>query len=128
MESQDKERYHEIHPVKLATDISAAVLSLYLFWQHALISGILVAIIPPVIASTVIIKWAPLERYKHSALGQYIDRYMTNAMRLIRLGGMIVMVIGAWYHVVVLIPLGLVVTLLGWLRGILFPGKAPSTR
>jgi hypothetical protein len=46
---------------------------------------------------------------------------MTSAMRLFRLGGLIVMVIGAWYHVVVLIPLGLVVILLGRLRGILFP-------
>jgi hypothetical protein len=58
MEFQDKEKYHEIHPVKLATDISAAALSLYLFWQHALISGILVAIVPSVIVSIVInIQW-----------------------------------------------------------------------
>ncbi|MGB8310981.1 MAG: hypothetical protein WCE81_03835 [Halobacteriota archaeon] len=128
MEFQDKEKYHEIHPVKLATDISAAALALYLFWQHALISGILVAIVPPVIVSTVIIKWAPLEGYKHSALGRYIDRYMTSAMRLVRLGGMIVMSIGAWYHVVVLIPLGLIVVLLGWLRGILFPVTTSSTQ
>jgi len=56
MEFQDKEKYHEIHPVKLATDISAAVLSLYLFWQHALISGIIVAIPSFVIVTIVIIK------------------------------------------------------------------------
>ncbi len=128
MEFQDKEKYHEIHPVKLATDISAAALAMYLFWQHALISGILVAIVPPVIVSIVIIKWAPLEGCKHSVLGRYIDRYMTSAMRLIRLGGMIVMLIGAWYHVVVLIPLGLIVILLGWLRGVLFPVTTSSTQ
>ncbi len=75
----------------------------------------------------IIIKWVPLEKYKHSVLGQYIDRYMTSAMRLLRLGGFIAMAVGAWYHVVGLIPLGLVVVLLGWLRGILFPIKALST-
>ncbi len=53
---------------------------------------------------------------------------MTSEMRLLRLGGLIAMVIGAWYHVVVLIPLGLVVILLGWLRGILFPVTALSTQ
>ena len=51
-----------------------------------------------------------------------------SAMRLLRLGGLIVMVIGAWYHVVLLIPLGLLVILLGWLRGILFLVTALSTQ
>jgi hypothetical protein len=128
MDFQDKQKYQEIHPVKLATDISAAALSMYLFWQHALISGILVAIVPSVIVTIVIVKWAPLEKYRHSAFGRYVDRYMTSAMRLLRLGGFIVMVIGAWYHVVVLIPLGLGIVLLGWLRGMLFPVKSPSTQ
>ena len=49
-------------------------------------------------------------------------------MRLLRLGGLIVMVIAAWYRVVLLIPLGLLVILLGWLRGILFLVTALSTQ
>ena len=48
---------------------------------------------------------------------------MTSAMRFIRLGGMIVVLIGTWYHIVVFIPLGLVVILLGWLRGGIVPGN-----
>jgi hypothetical protein len=128
MEFQDKQKYQEIHPVKLATDISTAALAVYLFWQHSLISGIIVAIVPSVIVTLIIIKWVPLEGYRRSALGRYIDRYMTSAMRLLRLTGLVAMVIGAWYHVAVLIPLGLVVILLGWLRGILFPVKPPSAQ
>jgi hypothetical protein len=85
-------------------------------------------IVPSVIVTIIIVKWGPLEGYRHSVLGRYIDRYMTSEMRLLRLGGLIAMVIGAWYHVVVLIPLGLVVILLGWLRGILFPVTALSTQ
>jgi hypothetical protein len=128
MDFQDKQKYRQIHPVKLATDISTAVVAVLLFWQHALLSGIIMAIVPSVIVTIIIIKWVPLEGCRHSVLGRYIDRYMTSAMRLLRLGGLIVMVIGAWYHVSVLIPLGLVVILLGWLRGILFPVTALSTQ
>ena len=128
MDFQDKQKYQEIRPAKLATDISTAALAMYLFWQHALIPGIIVVIVPSVIVMIIIVKWVPLEGYRHSVLGRYIDRYMTSEMRLLRLGGLIAMVIGAWYHVVVLIPLGLVVILLGWLRGILFPVTALSTQ
>jgi hypothetical protein len=56
MDFQDKQKYQEIHPVKLATDISTAALAMYLFWQHALISGIIVAIPSFVIVTIVIIK------------------------------------------------------------------------
>jgi hypothetical protein len=51
-----------------------------------------------------------------------------SAMRLLRLGGLIVIVIGTWCHVMLLIPLVLVVILLGWLHGILFPVTALSTQ
>ena len=87
MDFQDKQKYQEIYPVKLATDISTATLAIYLFWQHTLISGIIVAIVPSVIVTIVIIKWVPHEVYRHSVLGRYVDRYMTSAMRLLRLGG-----------------------------------------
>jgi len=63
MDFQDKQKYQEIHHVKLATDISTAALAMYLFWQHARISGILVAIVPPVIVMIIIIKRVPLEGY-----------------------------------------------------------------
>jgi len=121
MNFEDKQKYQEIHPLKLATDISSAIIGLYLFWQHVLLFGVVILIVPPVVASLIVIVWVPLERYKNSALGRYIDRYMTGAMRLLRLVGLVVMLVGAWYHVALLIPLGLVVVLLGWVRGILFP-------
>ena len=40
MTLQEKILYHQIHPFKLFTDISAEFVSLYLFWRHKLIAGI----------------------------------------------------------------------------------------
>ncbi len=53
---QDKQKYQEIRPAKLATDISTAALAMYLFWQHALIPGIIVVIVPSVIVTIIIVK------------------------------------------------------------------------
>lgn len=49
MTPQEKMLYHQIHPLKLATDISAEIVSLYLFWKHKLLAGMLAALVPPVI-------------------------------------------------------------------------------
>jgi hypothetical protein len=124
MTPQEKTLYHQIHPLKLLTDISAEVLSLYLFCKRRLLAGLVVLLVPPVIVSTLIIKWVDLEVYKQSAFGRYIRTYMTPPVVAVRLLGTVVTHIGAWYRKPILIPLGLLIVLLAWLRGILWPNKA----
>ena len=121
MTPQEKTLYHQIHPLKLATDISAEILSLYLFWRRRLLAGLLVMFVPPVIASTLIMRFANLETYKQSAFGRYVRTYMTTPVVLVRILGTVLTHIGAWYRIPALIPLGLATVLLGWLRGILLP-------
>ncbi len=124
MTPQEKALYHQIHPLKLLTDISAEVVSLYLFWKRKLIAGLVVLLVPPIIASTLIIKWVDLEAYKQSAFGRYIRAYMTPSVIMVRALGTVLTHLGAWYRRPVLIPLGLVIILLGWLRGILWPKRS----
>jgi hypothetical protein len=124
MTPQEKTLYHQIHPLKLFTDISAEAVSLYLFWKRKLIAGLVVLLVPPIIVSTLIIKWVDLEAYKQSAFGRYIRAYMTPLVVVVRILGTVVTHIGAWYRKPVLIPLGLMIVLLGWLRGILWPKRA----
>jgi hypothetical protein len=121
---REKALYHQIHPAKLATDIGATPISLYLFWQHSLIAALLVTFMPSIIASFIIIQTANLDRYKNSAFGRYLARYMTPATQALRFAGLIVMIVGAWYHVWWLIALGLVIVLLAWLRGVIVPSRA----
>jgi len=45
-------------------------------------------------------------------------------MEAVRLAGTLPMVFGAWYHLPWLIALGLPIVLFGWVRGLIFHGKA----
>jgi cobalamin synthase len=116
---QEKSLYHQIHPLKLATDIGTTPISLYLFWQHELIWALVITIIPSILASFLLVRYANLEPYKQSAFGRYIARYMSSVVVALRVLGLIVMIVGAWNHIGWLIPLGLVIIVLAWMRGLL---------
>lgn len=117
----EKELYHQIHPAKLAVDIGSTPFSLYLFWQHELVLAVLITFIPSLIASMIIMKYVDLRPYKSSRLGQYIKRYMTRTMEGVRFMGLIIMIVGAWFLFWQLIPVGLLIVIIGWFNGIIFP-------
>jgi len=118
MTFKEKQLYHQIHPLKLLTDVSAEIVSLYLFWHHVFIAGLLLGLLPPVIVSTIIITWVDLERYKQSAVGRYLKVHMTPLAVTLRILGTIVSHAGAWYQPW-LIPLGEGIIVLGWTTGLL---------
>jgi hypothetical protein len=113
--------FHQIHPAKLVTDASAAVLCLYFLWQHDLSLAIVVAMVPPLIASGLVLRFVDLEALKQSALGVYVHRYMTPAMQLLRVCGFLVMAVAAWNHAPLAILAGLAVVAAGWLKGVIVP-------
>ena len=80
MTPQEKALYNQIHPLKLFTDISVEVISLYLFWKRKLFADLLVIFLPPIIASLLIMQWVDLEPYKYSAFGNYLRTYMTPSL------------------------------------------------
>src|SRR5438552_17884481 len=108
MTPQEKALYHQIHPLKLLTDICAEVVSLYLFCKRKLLAGFVVLMVPPIIASTLIVKWADLEAYKQSACGRYLRANMTTLVLMVRLLGTVVTHLGAWYRRPIHLPLALV--------------------
>jgi hypothetical protein len=122
MNMQEKTLYHQIHPLKLFTDWGTGLVALYFLWQHNIVVGLIVAFVPSIVVTLLLVRIVNLERYKQSSFGQYIRKYMTRLMELIRFVGYAMMAIGAWYHIAWLIPLGLAVILLAWLRGVIFPG------
>jgi hypothetical protein len=123
---QEKLLYHQIHPLKLLPDITAGFAALPLLRRHRLRAALLVALVPPILASALIVRYADLEPCRRSRLGRYVERYMTREMELVRLAGYLVMALGAWHRRGWTIPLGLLVVLFGQFRGLLFPGKAPG--
>jgi hypothetical protein len=119
MTLSDRILFHQIHPAKLVTDVSAAMLCLYFLWQRDLSLAIVVAMVPPLIASGLVLGFADLEALKQSALGAYIKRYMTPAMQLLRVCGFLVMAVAAWNHAPLAVLAGLVVVAAVWLRGVI---------
>ncbi len=123
MTLKEKTLYHQIHPAKLFVDWSTGIAALYPLWQNHLLPALLIALVPPPIASFLLIRFVNLERYKHSSFGNYVRRYMTRMVEAVRFAGYIVMAVGAWYHVSWLIPVGLAIIVLAWLRGIVIPNR-----
>lgn len=121
MNFEEKSLYQQIHPLKLLTDWGTGIVALYLFWQHALITALLVAFVPSLLVSLWLIRCANLDKYKQSRFGQYVRQHMTRWMQALRLVGYGVMAMAAWYHHAWLMLLGLLAILLAWFRGVLFP-------
>jgi len=114
---KEKLLFHQVHPAKLATDIGAAIVSLYLLWQHQLVIGLLTHSIPPPIGSAAVIRFADLDSYKNTRLGAYLLRYMTPIAQAARLAGDLITVGAAWYQSFAGILFGLAVIAAAWSYG-----------
>ena len=117
MTLREKALYHQIHPAKLATDILAEPVSLWLLWRHDLWLGLATHFLPPIAASALVMTLADLEPLKASPLGRYIARRMTRPVEAARLAGDLVMAAGAWLRLGWLIALGLAIVAAAWLSG-----------
>ena len=117
MTLKEKLLFHQVHPAKLATDIGAAIVSLYLLWQHQLFLGLLTHFIPPPIGSAAVIRFAHLDSYKNSRLGAYLVRHMTPIAQAARLAGDLITVGAAWYQSFAGILFGLAIIAAAWSYG-----------
>jgi hypothetical protein len=119
MTLREKILFHQVHPAKLATDIVAAVVSLYFLWQQELAIGLVTHFIPPPIGSAAVIRFANLESYKTSHIGAYLARYMTPTAQAIRLAADLITVVAAWYQSAAGIALGVATIVAAWAYGLL---------
>jgi hypothetical protein len=117
MNRKEKYLYHQIHPLKLFADCGAAFGSLYLLWRHQLAFALVVMLVPPLLVSFFLMRYADLEPYRQSAFGKYIALSMSHAMEAVRLAGMVVTALGAWHQSLWIIVAGSALVLFGWLRG-----------
>ena len=51
MDISEKRLYHQIHPLKLATDIGVTPIFLYLAWGHEIVPALLVGFVPPILVN-----------------------------------------------------------------------------
>ena len=119
MTFEEKRLYHQVYPAKLATDILTSIITLYLFWLHAIVPALVLHFALPLIGSLTVIHYVNLESIKASPIGHYLHRYMTPAFEKLRLVGDIITIMGAWYRLPWLIVVGLMVILAAWLNGMI---------
>jgi hypothetical protein len=110
--------YHQIHPAKLFADTATALFAIDLFWRHALVPGLIVALLPPLLVSAVLLREADLERYRSSLMGAYLRQFMPPWVQALRLFGVGVAFYAAWYHVPAGVVSGLALAAICWANGI----------
>jgi hypothetical protein len=84
---------------------------------HQVVLGVVGVLVPSVLASVIVLKYADLTKYASSPLGRYVRRYMTRTMEAVRFVGLIVSWLGAWYNLPWVIGVAVVIVVLAWLRG-----------
>ena len=115
----DRVRLHQIHPLKLAADISASMISNALLWQHRPVPGLVTRYALPVVGSAIVLSSADVDRLRDTAAGRYVLANMSPAAIAVRLAGDVVMAVGSWYRRPALIAFGLVIVAAGWSEGLL---------
>ena len=98
MTPSDRLLYHQIHPLKLATDWGSAFLAAGLFWRHQPILGFVVGLVPPILITMVLVGRADLDWLRQSEIGLRLKRSMTRLVEVARLLGLLPLWGGAWYH------------------------------
>ena len=125
MTRSEKYLYHQIHPLKLLTDFGSSFASTWLLWEAQWSLAAIVAFVPSIIISAILIGVVDLERYRHTPLGHYITSHMTPAVTSVRGLGQLLMWAGALLHIPWLLPFGFIVIVFAWLNGLVRP--LPST-
>ena len=110
--------YHQIQPVKVFTDVACAVIALDLFWRHLLVPGLVIALVPPVLVSATLMREVDLDRYRRTAMGAYVRRFMPPWAQALRLFGAAFTFYAGWYHVPAGVFGGLGLVAACWANGI----------
>jgi hypothetical protein len=111
---RERALYHQIHPTKLAADISGSAVSAWLLWEHRLLIGLIAAFLPAIVASAIMLNTMGFEAQRSSALGRYVAFHMTRVAEGVRFAGGAILWCAAWFHAGWAMAAGVTVIVLGW--------------
>lgn len=118
MDRHERLLYHQIHPLKLLTDVATAMLAAGLLWTHHLAMAAVVGFGPSIVVTIALLRWANLDSLRRSRFGRYVARFMTRRVELARLAGLMPFWGGAWLHQRALLLIGAAWILGCWLWGL----------
>jgi hypothetical protein len=120
----DRVLLHQVHPLKLAADISASLISNVLLWNDSAVSGILIRLALPVAGSTITLRFGDIERLRSTPAGRYVLEHMPPSAMAVRLAGDVLMALGCWFRRPAVIVIGAAVIAAGWSHGLVRPPLA----
>jgi hypothetical protein len=125
----DRDAYllHQVHPLKLLTDVACGLASTALMWRRRVRAALLVAHLPPVLASAIIIR-GDLSRLKVTRRGRYVLEHMPPSAQALRLLGQAIMWRAAYRHRAAGVAAGALAILIGWSHGLLPTRARPRGR
>lgn len=109
---------HQVHAAKLATDISAGIVSGWLMWQRRVPAALLSGFLPAVIASAVVTR-RDLSALADTRRGRYVLAHMPPAAQALRLAGQVVAWRAEYEHSPAGIVAGHALVAAGWSHGLL---------
>jgi hypothetical protein len=115
---REKVLFHQIHPLKLATDFTGSFVSTWLLWRHEFLLGAIIGLVPSVAVTVAMLVWLDLTRLRDSTFGRYVTQHMTPFVQAVRLAGQGGMWLGAWLHIPWMIAVGFVVIIAAWTHAI----------
>jgi hypothetical protein len=118
---------HQVHPLKLAADISASFVSNMLLWRHRLGPGLLARYLPPIVASALVIRFGDMDGLRRTRRAQYVLEHMPPATTAVRLAGDLVMAVGSWRRRPGWVAAGAAIVAAGWSHGLWLGGEGPRT-
>lgn len=121
----DRVLLHQVHPLKLAADISASLISNALLWNHAAVAGIAIRLALPLAGSAITLGYGDVERLRSTPTGRYVLEHMPPSATAVRLAGDVLMALGCWFRRPAVIVIGAAVIAAGWSHGLV---RLPQAR
>lgn len=119
---------HQVHPAKLAADVSADLASTWLMWRRHVPHALLAGFLPAAVASTVLIR-RDLSGIRDTRRGRYVLAHMPPSAQAVRFVGQVIAWRAAYRHHLAGIAAGHILIAVGWSHGLLafLPARRPST-
>ena len=114
MRLADKAVVHQVHPAKIAADVTASVISNALLWTGRPKAAIAVRVLLPASGSLAVLSLADLDLVATTRPGRYMLAHMPPSAQAVRLAGDALMGLGAHRRSAALLIVGVIVIAAGW--------------
>jgi hypothetical protein len=108
---------HQVHPAKLAVDVTAGLVSDWLMWRRNVAKALVAAFLPAVIASAILVR-RDMSSIRRTRRGRYVLEHMPPSAQAVRMLGQIVVWYSAYRRRPVGILTGHVIVGVGWSHGL----------